>query len=212
MLSICIPIFNFDVRLLVLELIRQCEASGSRWEILCFDDGSIIGYEEKNRLLSKNPGVVYQKMPQNLGRSAIRNTLGKAAKHDYLLFMDCDSAVVRPDFVQKYLEHAVPGRVVYGGRCYLPEPPVDPRLFFHWKYGIEREQTTVQQRQTAPWHGFMTNNFLIPKDLFLETGFDESLRQYGHEDTLFGLELARRQVSHDRGAVPAGMVLPEDSP
>ncbi|MBK9012976.1 MAG: hypothetical protein IPM82_02230 [Saprospiraceae bacterium] len=40
----------------------------------------------------------------------------------------------------------------------------------------------------------MTNNFLIPRQLFLEIQFDETLRQYGHEDTLFGMELARRQV------------------
>ncbi len=133
-------------------------------------------------------------MPENLGRSAIRNALGRAARHDWLLFMDCDSRVVSAHFIKNYLEHKRAGTLVYGGRCYGAEPPSEPSLLFHWKYGSLREQTTAAQRNRSPWHGFMTNNFLIERELFFKVGFDETLRQYGHEDTLFGLELAKRQV------------------
>ena len=41
----------------------------------------------------------------------------------------------------------------------------------------------------------MTNNFLIKKELFQNIRFDERLTKYGHEDTLFGLELAKRGIT-----------------
>lgn len=194
MLSILIPIFNFDVRPLVSDLHGQCEAVGIGYEILCFDDGSTTDFKFKNKEIWKRSNVIYREMPQNLGRSGIRNVLGKAARFEYLLFMDCDSKVVSPDFIQKYLRHAAPDRLVYGGRCYADQPPADPSLRFHWHYGRQREQSTAAERSRSPYHSFMTNNFLVPKPIFLDILFDETLRQYGHEDTLFGMELAKRQV------------------
>lgn len=194
MLSILIPIYNFDVRQLVGDLHQQCELAGVGYEIVCFDDGSTTEFKLKNRAIWKLSNLLYQEVPQNMGRSAIRNALGKAARFDQLLFMDCDSRVVSPDFIQKYLSHAAPDRLVYGGRCYADTLPADTALRFHWLYGREREQRTAAERSRAPYHSFMTNNFLIPKNLFLDILFDETLRQYGHEDTLFGMELAKRQV------------------
>jgi len=38
----------------------------------------------------------------------------------------------------------------------------------------------------------MTNNFMIKKDVFLSTRFDESMVGYGHEDTAFGIELKKK--------------------
>ncbi len=194
MLSILVPIFNFDVRPLVYDLYSQCEEAGIAYEIICFDDGSTPDFRQKNKEIWKRPNVIYRELPQNLGRSAIRNALGKAARFDYLLFMDCDSRVVSPNFIQSYLQHTAPEHLVYGGRCYSETPPADPSLRFHWHYGKEREQSTADARSRSPYHSFMTNNFLIPKHLFLNILFDETLKQYGHEDTLFGLELANKQV------------------
>ena len=68
------------------------------------------------------------------------------------------------------------------------------KWYFHWKYGSLREQSSVEQRNLKPYHSFMTNNFLIPKSIFLAIRFEEALTQYGHEDTLFGMELQRRGV------------------
>lgn len=194
MLSILIPIFNFDVRPLVSDLHDQCEAAGVAYEIICFDDGSTADFKQKNQTIWKRPNVIYREMPQNLGRSAIRNALGRAARFEYLLFMDCDSRVVSSSFIQNYLQNATPNTLVYGGRCYADHPPADLALRFHWHYGRQREQSSAAERSRAPYHGFMTNNFLIPRAIFLDILFDESLRQYGHEDTLFGLELAHRKI------------------
>lgn len=195
MLSILIPIYNFDIRTLAAELHRQCKMTGVEFEILCLDDGSNVQFKEKNRELRQFSEIQYIELPQNLGRSAIRNELGRQARFSSLLFMDCDSKVVSHRFIQHYLDTITPDSLVYGGRCYAAQPPADPSLYFHWHYGRSREQTTAAQRNQAPWHSFMTNNFLIPKHLFLQVPFDETIRQYGHEDTIFGLELDGRNTA-----------------
>ena len=193
MISILLPVYNFDIRQLVADLTAQCESCAIEHEILCFDDGSENRFKEINKEVGKGR-VAYQEMTKNLGRSAIRNKLAEAAKYPYLLFMDCDSKVVRSDYIQKYLDHLNPKTVLCGGRAYSPQKPVNKKYFFHWKYGTEREQQSAESRQKENWYGFMTNNFIVPKKLFLKVQFDSSLKQYGHEDTLFGMEMKNRNV------------------
>lgn len=194
MISILIPVYNFEVTNLVKNLVEQAKACGVEYEILCFDDGSEEKYKKAHRGLADLEGVRYKEMPKNLGRSAIRNTLANAAKYPYLLFMDGDSKVVREDYVQHYIDTLEPGTLLYGGRIYDDEMPNDPSLHFHWQYGRQREQVPASERQQRPYHAFQTNNFLIPRLIFERIRFDESLKQYGHEDTLFGFELKRSAI------------------
>ncbi len=194
MLSILIPVYNYDVRALVRGLQAQALAAGVPFEVLCFDDGSKESFRAVNRSLRGLEGVRYEELPRNLGRSAIRNRLAEAARYPYLLFLDCDAGLVGKAFLETYLQHLHPETVLYGGRCYAPTPPSDPALFFHWHYGRRREQIPVERRRAQPHHAFMTNNFVVPRKLFLQIRFEESLTTYGHEDTLFGIELQRRRV------------------
>lgn len=194
MLSILIPIYNYNVTHLVTELHRQAEELGGLYEICLLDDASDEKFKERNRDLSQKNNVRYEELPQNIGRAAIRNRLVELAKYDYLLFMDCDSGVILPNYLQIYVAELHPQRLLYGGRAYLPKPPSDPQYLLHWHYGRQREQQDFLERQKNPYHSFMTNNFLIPKSIFAEISFDESLRTYGHEDTLFGMELAKKNI------------------
>lgn len=194
LLSILIPVYSYNVIHLVTELRRQAEELGKLYEICLLDDGSAEEFRKQNRDLIQKTNVRYEELPENVGRSAIRNRLVKMAKYEYLLFMDCDSGVIMPHYLQTYFEALHPQRLLYGGRAYLPKPPLDPRYLLHWHYGRQREQQDFQERQTNPYHSFMTNNFLMPKTLFESINFDESLRTYGHEDTLFGMELAKRNI------------------
>jgi glycosyltransferase involved in cell wall biosynthesis len=212
MLSICIPIYNFDVQILVNNLHQQGVVAQIDFEIVCFDDGSKENFKNLNKNIQNLPFVNYIELPKNLGRSKIRNELGKAAKYPYLIFMDCDSATIDDFYIENYvfaLENLnqqelrknsrtklplVQNNLLYGGRVYKKNPPTNPHFFFHWKYGTQREQISPNIRQQNEHHAFMTNNFLIPKKLFLDIQFDESLTQYGHEDTLFGLELKQRNI------------------
>lgn len=158
------------------------------------DDGSKEAFKSNHRNLSHLDRVKYIELEQNIGRSAIRNRLGKTARFDYLLFLDCDSAVVTSKYIQNYLDHLHPATVLYGGRVYSARVPTDPTLFFHWKYGTKREAIAAKWRQSKPYHGFMTNNFIIPRVIFQRILFDESIRYYGNEDTLFGLALKQEQI------------------
>jgi hypothetical protein len=194
MLSVLIPIYNFDVRHLVRELDRQAALMDVSCEICCLDDASEASFQQKNRELSQLPHVRYEELTQNVGRARIRNQLSARAQYDYLIFMDGDSAVIYPDYLQKYLALLPTQDVLCGGRVYQEKPPADPDLYFHWWYGKNREQREAAERAQNPHHGFMTNNFLIPKQQFECILFDENIRQYGHEDTLFGFQLKEKGV------------------
>ena len=194
MLSILIPVYNFEINKLVDDLLSQAIDAQIVFEILCFDDGSTAYFKNKNKRLNELKYVNYVELPENLGRSKIRNELAKAAKYEYLLFMDCDSKVVSTDYILKYIKYLKPDTLLYGGRIYDQMPPSDPQLKLHWHYGIQREQVDYKIRQKQPYHAFQTNNFLVPKKVFSGIWFEEHLKQYGHEDTLFGFELKNRQI------------------
>ena len=193
MLSILIPIYNFEVYNLVEALQQQGGALGLDFEIRCYDDASAEKFQLRNRSIRQLEAVVYQEFNENQGRSRIRNLLAESARYDYLLFMDCDSAVVRSDYLEEYLKHLNASSILYGGRSYSSDKP-SLNYIFHWTYGIEREVQTSKQRQLKPYKSFMTNNFLIPRDIYQSIGLDERLKQYGHEDTLFGLELEAKKI------------------
>lgn len=194
-ISILIPIYNYDVRQLVRNLQRQSTAlHGIGVEILCFDDASDATFQQLNASVADLPDVKYRVLPNNLGRSRIRNLLAREANHDYLLFMDCDSQVPDEYYLKRYAEALEPGCLLYGGRIYQAEPPADKALMLHWKYGSLREARPARERQNQAYHCFMTNNFLIPQELFHPIEFDERLLQYGHEDTLFGMALKAKGI------------------
>ena len=195
LLSILIPVFNYNVTHLVTELHRQAEALGELYEICLLDDGSDEKFKVRNRDLIQKTNIHYEELPQNIGRAAIRNRLVEMAQYDYLLYMDCDSGVVMPLYLQTYVAALHPQLLLYGGRAYLPKPPSNPQYLLHWHYGRQREQQDFLERQKNPYHSFMTNNFLIPKSIFASITFDENLRNYGHEDTLFGMELAKKNIA-----------------
>jgi len=194
-LSILLPIYNFDCRQLVQALYQQCKQTAFPFEILCLDDASLTEFRSFNQALkSEAKEINYQYLEQNVGRSRIRNLLAEQAQFDYLLFMDCDSKVVRADYIQTYLKKLNPSNLLYGGRVYDNEFVDKQQFALHYKFGKQREESIAKVRNQQAYHSFMTNNFVIPKAIFQQIQFDESLTQYGHEDTLFGFELKMRDI------------------
>ena len=194
MLSICIPVYNFDVENLVEDLINEASKLKIEYEILMIDDKSENLFKEKNSKLSKHKFVNYIELEENAGRSIIRNMLAKTAKFDLLIFMDCDSKIVSKNYLFNYLQNHKKNSVVFGGRTYEKKAPKD-NSFFRWKYGIKSECKDALERQKKPYSSFMTNNFMIDKNILINTiKFNENLKGYGHEDTLFGLELEENKI------------------
>ncbi len=189
MLSICIPVFNYDVRELVKKLCLQALENLTDFEILLVDDHSDEAFRKLNSNLQELENVSYTELDENIGRSKIRNLLAEKAQFENILFLDCDVEIVRNDFLSKYYGQIQHGeKVVCGGHIYQDNPP-DPENYLHWYYGIKREVKTAAERQLSPNDSFMTANFLISKELFKKIRFDERISGYGHENTLLGCEL-----------------------
>ncbi|MGB6038065.1 MAG: glycosyltransferase, partial [Cryomorphaceae bacterium] len=187
MLSVLIPVYNYSVQELVMQLSDQLVAEEFRFEILLLDDDS-TQFANQYGKFENLEHVSVLKSEKNLGRSKSRNVLAEKAQYDLLLFLDCDSLPVRDNFINNYLSHAEEKKVLVGGTRYKDEYAPSERL--HWLYGTKRE--SLDQA------GFHSNNFLIARQDFLHVRFDESLTQYGHEDTLLGIHLKEEGIQVER--------------
>ncbi|MBQ7489895.1 MAG: glycosyltransferase family 2 protein [Bacteroidales bacterium] len=192
MLSICIGIYNWDVSALVSELSSQADSLGIDYEIVLVDDASDESYLVANERVRNIKNVVYILNEHNIGRAAIRNKLADVARFPYLLFMDCDTTVTHDDFLKKYIDE-IPAEVVSGGYEYGDVPPMRENML-RWKYGHVRETVSAAKRNENPNASFSTFNFLISKEIFSKVRFDTTLQGYGHEDTLFGIELEQAGI------------------
>lgn len=194
MLSILIPIYNHDVRPLVTTLMKQCNKLDIPFQILCFDDGSQPKYKNLNKELAFRINVNYTELDENMGRSKIRNWLGKAAYFEYILFLDCDSVVKNRNFIKNYMDRLPVDHVIQGGRAYQPKKPRAKKKILHWIYGTKRESLPAKKRNQSPYLNFHSNNFLIPEALFRENLFDEEVKGYGYEDMLYAFDLERKGI------------------
>jgi cellulose synthase/poly-beta-1,6-N-acetylglucosamine synthase-like glycosyltransferase len=162
-------------------------------EIILIDDASRESYRTHNRRTCA--GVTYVQLEKNIGRAAIRNRFLHYAQHSYLLFLDCDVVIHRSNFLDTYvqaLQHDSVG-VVCGGREY-PDVKPDRSQRLRWHYGIKRESQPASKRARQPYVSFMTNNFVLRREVFEQIQFDERLTAYGYEDTLFGMALKKHGV------------------
>jgi glycosyltransferase involved in cell wall biosynthesis len=195
MLSICVPVFNFDVTELVEKLHKQAEMLSVPFEIVCIDDCSDEKYTKINKEICNKYGN-FIGLKENIGRSKIRNLFLANTKFQYLLFLDCDSSIMSNDFLKKYIEALKENEydVICGGRVYDDEKP-SKQYLLRWQYGRLKESQPVEIRKLNPNRSFMTNNFIINRNIFELVRFDETISTYGHEDTLFGFQLKNKKTS-----------------
>ncbi|MDO3693837.1 glycosyltransferase [Wenyingzhuangia sp. chi5] len=190
MISICIPVYNYDITKLVKALTDQMDLLDEKLELIVIDDGSET-FKTTNRNCLKEH--VYVELPKNVGRSKIRNLFKDYAKNQFLLFLDCDSMAINNCFITNYLKVLKEKIVVYGGRVYLSELSRKEEKL-SWMYGRNIEAKPLKERLKHPYLTFMTNNFLIDKNIFNTLSFNEEIIGYGHEDTLFGYELMKSKI------------------
>lgn len=183
MISICIPVYNNDVKDLVALLIAQIEKARLNCEILLYDDGSEEHFVAASKQLATYSGVHFFEGGINKGRIEARKALAAQAQNNWLLFIDSDSKILHENFLTSYLDACIEtADVVVGGRMYSIKKPAHCRQMLHWKYGTRREKTDDR-------FIFMTNNFCIRKTIFQQMNFPECLHGYGHEDTWMGIQL-----------------------
>jgi len=147
-----------------------------------------------NKKIATLPRCKFIELPQNIGRSKIRNRLAETAQYRHLLFLDCDARVASERFISNYISFCNnENTVVCGGRLYEKTPPDNRDFLFHWKYGSVREAISANDRKLLKT-AFMSNNFLVSRDVYEKIYFDETITQYGHEDTLFGIALEQKNI------------------
>lgn len=193
-LSICIASFGDDIGALLHALDSGRRALSKDWtvEIIAGDQHPEPAADAKQ--WETQYGLRYLHHPNDLGRSNNRNTIAKASSGNFLLFLDADALPVHPDrFLLAYCTALNEVEVVVGGTAYQLS-----RSSLRHTIGQRKEAIPANRRAGNPYANFSAFNFAISRATFLQHPFDESLKQYGHEDTLFGQELryACKTITH----------------
>lgn len=193
MLSILIPIYNYNAFPLVLELHQQCIACGIAFEILCQDDCSTINCIENNQI-TKLQGCQHLSNKKNLGRSSNINALVEISKFDYLLILEADAFPLNKNYIETYIE-AIKKKpqAVFGGVIYYESKP-EKKKILRWIYGNARESKDLAKRLKNPHDIVFSWNLLIEKKVFLNNPFDSSITTYGFEDLVFLKNLKEKNV------------------
>jgi glycosyltransferase involved in cell wall biosynthesis len=194
-LSILIPVYNFNVTSLVQALNDQLLKSGNEGEIILLDDGSDRFALTANQSLENMHSVLLYRNEKNEGRMLTRQKLSGLSRFDYLLFLDGDSEIIKDDFLSVYFDLLKEGiNLVSGGRVYPDTPPAKCEFMLHWKYGRKRE-SKLRKQGPHSGAGFMSNNFLIKKEIFKSLDVSLQLPGYGHEDSWWGIQFEQAGIS-----------------
>lgn len=195
-LSVCIPVFNFDVRELVFELKREIKEHNINAEIILIDDASNDHFKTiNNEIISEVNKFIF--LEKNIGRSKIRNLFLEYTKGDYLLFLDCDGQIINFNFLITYIDYLnnnTETGVLYGGRI-VAKTLLDKKYILRWKFATQRENLTVIKRREKPYLSFQTNNFIVKKEIFKTVQFNPEFENYGYEDLLFAMDLKSEHIA-----------------
>ncbi len=190
--SIIVPVYNAE-KYLDKTITSLIEQTLEEIEIICVNDGSTDKSEEilnKYKIIDSRVKVITQK---NLGQSAARNTGIKAARGEYVGFLDSDDWADINAF-EKLYNKADGGDIVIGNICTYNEKlntynyddsylsiNVFPKDLFDKKF-LPSECTDFLFRiSVTPWNKIYRRDFILKNNLF----FYENLN---FEDNLFFLE------------------------
>ncbi|MCL7488551.1 MAG: glycosyltransferase [Desulfobulbaceae bacterium] len=190
-LSILIPVYNWDVASLLHCLSAQCSrlTQQDQVEIIVVDDGSSRKFNNFS-VAAGLTGVLYEELPENKGRAAVRNLLVQLARGTYVLFLDADMLPDRQDFVQTYLGLARSGRdVVCGGISYQQIGKTKRADSFYIYKSMRTEALPAAIRNITPWRYIFTSNIMLRRDIAASVGFDPGFIGYGFEDIEWGIRL-----------------------
>lgn len=192
--SVLIPVYNCNITTLIEQLVLQFKKTNVNFEILLIDDCSDLSISYINLKTNNLEGVKYKVLNQNIGRAAIRNLLFSEAEYEFCICIDCDMLIEEnANFISNYINNYSENNIVVGGHYYQKEAPKNEYLL-HWKYGTKIEVKTAIERQKNPYHSFMSGNFCCSKTTFQKLKFNQQIKGYGHEDTLFGIIAAEQKI------------------
>ncbi|REC55805.1 glycosyltransferase family 2 protein [Chryseobacterium piscium] len=189
-ISVCIPVYNFDVKNLIIALRTEIQINQIDAEIILIDDASDENFNEIYKEASAYADQ-FIFLEKNVGRSRIRNLFLKHTKGDYLLFLDCDVKIDNTNFLENYLQEITQNReaeVIYGN--FKIDSSYSKTL--RNRYSVERE--IFSGDKTSDFSVFKTVNFIIQRETFQKFLFDETLIHYGYEDFVFAKKMELNDV------------------
>ena len=194
MLSVLIPIYNYNAFPLVFELYKQCLECNLEYEIICQNDAS-NAFLTENSEINTLENCCFSSNETNLGRGKNINKMSRKATYEWLLILDCDTFPQSSDFIKKYHSEIQKNEnpIIFGGILYKSEKPEKDQLL-RWDYGHKRESLSVEKRKRKPNSRALTSNLLLKKELFLQYPFDENITKYGYEDLYFMLTLEANKI------------------
>ncbi|MCX5700968.1 MAG: glycosyltransferase [Candidatus Omnitrophica bacterium] len=204
LVSVIIPTFNASDRLkVVIESLRHQTYRG--FEVVVVDDGSSDDTKSVVNKLKKIFGLkiryYYLHNPDIFGAALARNLGAKMAKGRILVFLDQDAAAHRR-LIELYLERHKESDIVLGYYAgYNKQGPyynfkeISEKLFKDeviktinpdFRDGVFSQADCYQGEA---WKYFVSANFSIKKDIFLEYKFDEKITKWTGEDIDLGYRL-----------------------
>lgn len=194
MISILVPVYNWDIKNLVFELNHQISHVETEIEVIFYDDFSTNRVQaKKNEIVATQFGFSYYVSQENRGIANALNFLSTLATYDWLIYLDADVFPANKNFLQMYLQSIKSKNEVFcGGLLYEEKEPSEGVL--RWKYGKKYEVQTLDEANENPYLNFKTCNFLIHKSVFQLNKFKSDKNLYGGIDTLFGLSLKKINI------------------
>lgn len=194
---------------LFLESAAQLDYDPNAYEVILVDDGSSPPLADIAGSIPPNVRFLYAPRTPISSRARARNLGAKAAKGEYIIFVDGD-CLVEQSFLLKYEAHLTerPDRkVVAGSYCHLVDSEVpstisklflseldklDPYNRHDNRFRILKLNNANLSEINPSWLLFVSRNFCILRNLF-ETlnGFNEKFLGWGSEDTELAYRLAR---------------------
>ena len=194
MVSILVPVYGESIDAQLASLAVEAKTRNYPVEIIVCDDAST--YPKRPHFTDyNNISFKFIRLTENIGRSRIRNYLANEAKYEQLIFIDADCQPILGNFIENYHMKFDPDVILVGGQLFASEPPTSLNEMLRWNYGTNVEARPLKDRVKAPYKSFMANNFSISKTLLQKYPFDEEHTGYGHEDTLFGVQLRDNKLN-----------------
>jgi GT2 family glycosyltransferase len=188
--SICIPSYNrSDLLLATLRSLEDQTAPAEAYEVIVADDGST---DDTIEVLARlQPRYRLRWFSQsNAGPAAASNAAARLAENEVLLFLDADQ-ICSPDMVSVHLQtHEREGNVFVQGLYPLAEGYRARAASLLYERALLSALAPIDQPHAASPHMWSAQVSVRRSAWQQIGGFDSSFREYGGEDTDFGLRLA----------------------
>jgi hypothetical protein len=193
MISVLVPVYNYNICDLVNNLHKQLTASEKEFEIICLDDYSNKQIITTNLIINTLSNTSYTLSERNNGIAITRQSLIKKAKYNWIILLDADVKLKDDSYIMNYFNIIKQNyEVVFGGIIYENNPP-DLNSLLRWKYGVTYESVSAEKRNKTPYKITSAANMLIKKNVYIKFALDSIGNSYGM-DIYFGPQLKLNKI------------------